>query len=275
MDPRKPSDNALRKHPTPAPGELAFSLDVTDEAACFQKLLVRGTAFKDMGLENPPGIGSMVGGVLADTFVFTQITAEVPGYLTLYFLPPKTAAELAVPFDEFWSDELPPTWPAVLRRVSPEQDDNLPLSAALANDTIANAARNYVTVDVVPPTQGGRVRVKLYYGPGHHACAEPERPVETTVNWDIPGASNIIPCLHDDIYVPAVGDGGLILTGTAAKAMAKVGSGEFFPATEMKTWETYHLSDGERPRDALGGCLRIVQMAHPPDMPAVSTRDRL
>lgn len=200
--------------------------------------------------------------------------AATAGFRRFYFMKPKSAEAKEVPFREYYVEEQPPVWPAVLRRVTPQQDVNLPLSAALSNDTIANAARNYVTVDLIPPTPGGRILVREYLSPTQHDCPEPVGPVPTAVNWDIPGASDMYSCLHDDIYVPAVGEGGLIVVGIAARLMAVVGGGEFFPATEMKDWDVYTLSDGERPLPN-GGWHRVERIAEPPEAPRVSTRDKL
>lgn len=269
MDRQEPI--TLRLMPTPDKG-WAIVLYVATTVMVVADDPVLGTAYADWVL---PGKLSVKPAL--QSHIYAGKVDAPDGYCGFMFLDAKTPEQMRIAYLDYQPARQPPQWPAVLRRVRTAQDDTLPLSAALSDETIANAARYYVTVDMVPPTEGGSLRVRKYFSTTKPSVTKPDGPVPSTVNWDLPHASDLYSCLHDDIYVPAVGSGGMLLTGADARTMAYASDGEFFPATKMRTWEEYTVSDGLTPWPSEENQMAWVRewvTAEPPDMPLVS-RDRI
>lgn len=256
------NDSVIDFVPSGHPERAALLLRVNKLDIGRHGIIAAGTTYKDAPYSDKPFVNDASWG----SYVFLKLVPGTP--TTLMFGPPLTTQQITSPFRESFGGVPPETWPPVLRRINPKQDSDFPLATTAIVDgqeSIVNAPRNYVTVDYVPAVRGGRVLTRLYFSPTVHNIPRHETPVPTAVNWDIPGANDFYVCLHDDIYVRPVRTGSAILVGAEARALSGTAGGEFFPATNFKTWQPYVFDDFQEETD--GGFLRTEKVAIPPSLP--------
>jgi hypothetical protein len=141
------------------------------------------------------------------------------------------------------------SWPAVLHRLI-FVPDSLPLITAVPN---ASDAKGYSQAFVqrlvprrvfTPPTSAlCECLVEQFVSDTPWPTMEHPQPVDGEVEWELPGTSERITCLHPRIEIPSSGRPYTIVVNATPTNTSQIGSKRIFPATNFEDWEPFVLSD--------------------------------
>lgn len=254
--PREPKDPYITLVPTPDVGERVVQLHVPQRLFTALTSVTQGmtmTAFI-AALVPTDTTAAVIQGY--DSYTLTQPVLNdtgSDGTLSFYFAKPKatTALHDLTPFktETKWID-LP--WPGVLLylyasqgRVDEEREE-FPSAYTNYNASLTFSQKSRVVYEdrlgFVPAQQvSTEVIIREYLSNLPFTDVVVETPVTETVQYLYKGMRRTLECLHPDVTIPELLKGGKRVPnfGTPFVSERPYGQGQFYPATEMSTWEDH------------------------------------
>lgn len=262
---------------TPNPNERAVAVVVQSHLIQADASLPLGTLYK----ETPEWADkSMIPSGYGDYTFGWQDTAGDDA-IAFYFYKPKGNEQFSTPFIEYteWKEH---SWDAVLKWITFNPDRGMPLSANGINTAgqaaIFQAPRwqvKYAWHRGMTLSTKVLVRKFLSNVPFPDWACKSNDPMPTEVSWDLVGTSGSMgSCLHDDVTVPAQGQGGSFTSINADNAQEASNStdrtGQVFPRTNHLTWQKY---TDNHVQYVNGQYLRTEETFFPPVPPRLSVRN--
>jgi hypothetical protein len=140
-------------------------------------------------------------------------------------------------------------WPVVLHRLI-FVPDAIPIISATPNPDDTKGYSQLFTQRLVPrrvitPSTSALCEclVEQYVSDVPWPTVEHPQPVDGEVEWDLPGTSGSITCLHPRIEIPSSGRAYTVIVNATPTSTASIGEKRIFPATNFEDWEPYVLSD--------------------------------
>lgn len=198
---------------------------------------------------------------------------EIPT-TTFYFVQHKTDAQKSIPFrttESFGNLR----WPAVLKFVTPLRKPGFTRSTngiLRGKSAIILQPSYFLRYGMIPETNTGtRFLTEEYFADTPFSVGQPQTPVETIVEIDIPGLrQNFGPCLHKTIKIANTQTViGAIVAGVQSSASESL-EGQVFPRTNFTDWEVYIMSVHQEFQT--GWYMRLIR-AIPPEQPKIQIRD--
>lgn len=178
------------------------------------------------------------------TYVFTGAESS-NGLLWFFFAKPKTETEKKVPFRtsrKFEDKE----WDTVLLDLAIVKESGIPVStvAAEKHRKVLISGPKYGVRPVLIPggARGTQFVIREYQAPSVFSIPAHETPVPMLVAYSIGEHQGNIVCLHEDLHVKSRRT---VHSAVGLGVPHGVIAGQFFPATNMTTWEDHVVSDDQ------------------------------
>lgn len=188
-------------------------------------------------------------------WIYTWSESGGDDTINFFFYKPKTLEESLIPFlttEETQSS----TWFPVLEWIDFGTETGMPVSQTGINSAgqqaVFQAPRWVVRYGYRPGLQNEMTQVVIKKFLSTERFPEfatmSDEPKPSDVSWDLIGShGNMGEVLHDDITVPAPGAGGgyrsVTSVGDVQSSSSTIGTAQFFPKTNHKTWRDYYIRD--------------------------------
>jgi hypothetical protein len=171
------------------------------------------------------------------TFPYSSVTDPVTGQ-------PKSE----VPFNTFRTNKRW-QWPAVLHRLV-FVPDALPIVSAVPSPSDTKGYSQAFVQRLIPrrvftPATSALCEcvVEQFVSDTPWTTVEHQQPVEGVVEWDLPGTSGAINCLHSRIEIPSNGRPYVTVVNATPTNNSPIGQNRTFPATNFEDWAPFVISD--------------------------------
>lgn len=236
--------------PTPDPSTISFRISESAQTFRTGDIPKQGTKFADTRLTKSR--------VQQDNFAnYTyQYMSREGANLWFYFTFPYSTVidsetglpKNQVPFNTFTTNKRW-SWPSVLHRLIfvPSQ---VPLITAVPNPDDSKGYAQAFVERLVPrrvftPATNALCEclVEQFVSDAPWDTVEHPQPVDGEVEWDLPGTSERIQCLHPRIEIPASGRPYTVIVNATPYATAPIGQNRIYPATNFEDWAPFVVSD--------------------------------
>ena len=188
-------------------------------------------------------------------WIYTWSESGGDDTINFFFYKPKTLEQALVPFLTT-NETKEATWFPVLEWIDFGQESGMPVSQTGINSSgqqaVFQAPRWVVRYGYRPGLSREMTQVVirrfLSTEPFPDFATQSDEPKPSDVSWDLIGShGNMGEVLHDDILVPAPGSGGgyrsVTSVGDVQSSSSTIGTAQFFPKTNHKTWRDYVIRD--------------------------------
>lgn len=256
---------------TPNPSEVAIAVGVQATQLRPTNIPTPGTAYQDISyirhIRPNEGWG---------TYQYSGMSNDTDtGLVMFYFAMAKTDTERNTPFRSRTYFDVH-SWPPILHSLQFLQDYTFPraVSTVQDNDPAIAVMPSYSTREIYTPggQLGSLIQVDEFFAPTPFTIPQWQIPVPTRVSYDFNGFEGSFPeCLHDDITIPSLRTGvkqvAVAPSGSSGESLGGTLDGQFFPATNFKTWAPYTTKDDQQYTD--GGWYRVRIRVTPPPKPKI------
>jgi hypothetical protein len=209
-------------------------------------------------------------------YVLTDEEITDEGIVAFTWHKNKTVAEANVPFRSHWAEFGDKHWPAILKALTLQQDDQFVAATPTisgSNQGIAIAPRYYQQEEYINDVdEGTRFLLQEFFGPREFIIPKYPTPQPGRVSYQTATREGSFPeCLHDDITIPSTRTSISQNAGGTTTEAAGALEGQFFPKTAFKTWRPYVKKSTQVRRD--GGWYRTIVRVYPPRIPRRIRRD--
>jgi hypothetical protein len=241
-------------------GEWWFRVAISTSQIRVEDLPPRRTAYKDTAFRAVNARMDLWG-----NYSLIEYVNGPQGYVYAHFAKNKTDDERTTPYYEEPGVSRHYEWPTVLHGILFAEDTEFPVQVNIGVNLTVKRARLIARASKTERTFAlCRTVVKKYLSDRPFVVVQRHQPAASEVEWVINGQPEKLVCLHDKLTLPAAG-GNWSIKYSAGRINGIPGDTRTFPATPMKDWEPFVISQSHRQLDESRMWELIEEWILPPD----------